>query len=221
MYRISKRILDILVSLSAIIILAPVFILIIIILRFSGEGEVFYLQERVGYKGSKFKIIKFATMLKNSLNMGSGSITLRNDFRVTRPGKILRITKLNELPQLVNLLIGEISIVGPRPVLESDYLLYSKRVQSKIYNVKPGITGIGSIFFRDEESLISAANDGDPHVFYKRVIAPFKGDLEMWYQDHKSFRLDFQIILITVWVIFFPKSTIHQTFFDDLPTKEF
>ena len=221
MYRISKRILDILVSLSAIIILAPVFILIIIILRFSAEGEVFYLQERIGYKNSKFMIIKFATMLKNSLKMGSGSITLKNDFRVTRPGKILRKTKLNETPQLINLLIGDISLVGPRPVLESDYLLYTKTIQSQIYKVKPGLTGIGSIVFRDEESLISAAKEEDPHVFYKRVIAPYKGELEMWYQKNKSFFLDLQLIFMTAWVIIFPRSTLYNRWFKNLPLRNF
>ena len=221
MYRISKRILDILVSLSAIIILAPVFILIIIILRFSAEGEVFYLQERIGYKNSKFMIIKFATMLKNSLKMGSGSITLKNDFRVTRPGKVLRKTKLNETPQLINLLIGDISLVGPRPVLESDYLLYSKSIQSKLDNVKPGLTGIGSIIFRDEESLISAAKNEDPHGFYERVISPYKGELEMWYQKNKSFFLDLQIIFMTAWVIIFPNSTLYNRWFKNLPLKKF
>jgi lipopolysaccharide/colanic/teichoic acid biosynthesis glycosyltransferase len=221
MYRVSKRILDILVSISAIIILAPAFILIIIMLRFSAEGEVFYLQERIGYKNSKFMIIKFATMLKNSLEMGSGSITLKNDFRVTGPGKILRKTKLNETPQLINLLIGDISLVGPRPVLESDYLLYTKSIQSTIYKVKPGLTGIGSIVFRDEESLISAAKQEDPHEFYKRVIAPYKGELEMWYQDHKSFLLDLKLIFMTAWVILFPKSYLYKKWFKNLPERCF
>ena len=221
MYRVSKRILDILVSILALIILAPAFILIIIMLRFSAEGEVFYLQERIGYKNSKFMMIKFATMLKNSLEMGSGSITLKNDFRVTRPGKILRKTKLNETPQLINLLIGDISLVGPRPVLESDYLLYTKSIQSTIYKVKPGLTGIGSIVFRDEESLISAAKQEDPHEFYKRVIAPYKGELEMWYQDHKSFLLDLKLIFMTAWVIVFPSSTLYHRWFKNLPSREF
>lgn len=220
MYRISKRILDILVSMLAILILSPVFILIIIILRFSAEGEVFYLQERIGYKNSKFMIIKFATMLKNSLEIGSGSITLKNDFRVTRPGKILRKTKLNETPQLINLFLGDISLVGPRPVLESDYLLYTKSIQSKIYKVKPGLTGIGSIVFRDEESLVSSA-DEDPHVFFKRVIAPYKGELEMWYQNNRSFFVDLKLIFLTAWVIIFPKSLLYKKWFKKLPERSF
>ena len=149
MYNFFKRLLDVSVSLIALIILLPIFILIILILRFSSEGEVFYFQERYGIKNSKFKIWKFATMLKNSMNIGSGSITLRNDPRVTKIGSFLRKTKLNELPQIINILKGDISIVGPRPVVTKTFNAYSKNIQSKIYNVKPGLTGIGSIIFRD------------------------------------------------------------------------
>ena len=82
---------------------------------------------------------------------------------------------------------GDISLVGPRPLVAKTFMAYSKKVQSKIYNVKPGLTGIGSIIFRDEESIISEVTDEDPHEFYKRVIAPYKGELEMWYQKNNSF----------------------------------
>ena len=103
MYIILKRILDIVLSGIAILLLLPVLILIILILKFTGEGEIFYLQERVGYKTKSFMIYKFATMVKNSPNMGSGDVTLRNDPRVTKVGKFLRESKLNELPQLFNI----------------------------------------------------------------------------------------------------------------------
>ena len=221
MYKIFKRLLDIVVSLITLIILLPVFLPIIIILRFSAEGEVFYFQERIGYKNSKFKIWKFATMLKNSMNIGSGSITLRNDFRVTKFGSFLRKTKINELPQIINILKGDISLVGPRPLVEKTFNAYNKVLQSKIYNVKPGLTGIGSIIFRDEESIISAIKDEDPHKFYKRVIAPYKGELEMWYQKHISFLLDLQLIFLTAWVILFPKSRLYEKWFKDLPVRNF
>ena len=102
MYSFFKRLLDILVSLITLIILLPVFIPIIIILRFSAEGEVFYFQERYGINNSRFQIWKFATMLKNSMNIGTGSITLQNDPRVTKIGSFLRKTKINELPQIIN-----------------------------------------------------------------------------------------------------------------------
>jgi len=221
MYHLLKRLLDIIVSLITLIILLPFFIPIIIILRFSGEGEVFYFQERYGLYNSKFKIWKFATMLKNSMNIGTGSITLENDPRVTKVGLFLRKTKINELPQIINILKGDISLVGPRPLLEKTFMAYNVDVQSKIYNVKPGLTGIGSIIFRDEESIISAVRDEDPHEFYKRVIAPFKGELEMWYQTNRSFFLDLQLIFMTAWVILVPNSKLYEKWFKNLPKRNF
>ena len=221
MYNVSKRLLDIIVSLVALTVLLPLFIPIIILLRITAEGEVFYFQERIGLKNSRFQIWKFATMLKNSMNMGTGSITLQNDFRVTPIGKFLRKTKINELPQIINILKGDISLVGPRPLVTKTFSAYTEEIQSKIYNVKPGLTGIGSIVFRDEESLISAVKDEDPHEFYKRVIAPYKGELEMWYQKNKSFFLDLQLIFMTAWVILFPESRLYEKWFRDLPKRNF
>jgi len=221
MYKFFKRSLDIVVSFVALIILLPIFIPIIIILRFTAEGEVFYFQERIGINNSKFQIWKFATMLKNSMNIGSGSITLQNDFRVTRIGAFLRKTKINELTQIINILKGEMSLVGPRPLVTKTFSAYNEDVQSNIYNVKPGITGIGSILFRDEESIISAVSNEDPFEFYKRVIAPYKGEVEMWYQENRSFYLDIQLILMTAWVILFPKTRLYEKWFQDLPKREF
>ena len=221
MYIFFKRLLDILVSFISLIIFLPVFIPIIIILRFTGEGEVFYFQERYGIHNTRFQIWKFATMLKNSMHMGTGSITLQNDPRVTKFGLFLRKTKINELPQIINILKGDISLVGPRPLVKNTFISYSKDVQSKIYNVKPGLTGIGSIIFRDEESIISAVRDEDPHEFYKRVIAPFKGELEMWYQTNRSFFLDLQLIFMTAWVILVPNSKLYEKWFKNLPKRNF
>ena len=221
MYSFLKRLLDIIVSFITLILLLPLFIPIVIALRLTAEGEVFYFQERIGLNNSRFQIWKFATMLKNSMNMGTGSITLQNDFRVTPIGKFLRKTKINELPQIINILKGDISLVGPRPLVTKTFSAYSSEVQERIYKVKPGLTGIGSIIFRDEESIISAVKDEDPHEFYKRVIAPYKGELEMWYQDHRSFFLDLQLIFMTAWVILFPKSRLYEKWFKDLPTRSF
>ncbi len=221
MYLLSKRILDIIVSILALIFLLPFFIPIIIILRFTGEREVFYLQERIGLKNSKFMIFKFATMLKNSIDMGTGSITLQNDFRVTTFGKFLRKTKINELPQIINILKGDISLVGPRPLVTKTFEAYSNEIQKKIYEVKPGLTGIGSIIFRDEEKIISRIIDEDPHIYYKRVIAPYKGELEMWYHSNRSFLLDLELIFITGWVILFSKSRLYEKWFKDLPVRNF
>jgi lipopolysaccharide/colanic/teichoic acid biosynthesis glycosyltransferase len=160
-------------------------------------------------------------MLKDSPNLASGSITLVGDWRVTKPGKFLRKTKINELPQIINILKGDISLVGPRPLVTKTFTAYNEDVQSKIYNVKPGLTGIGSIIFRDEESIISAVTHEDPHEFYKRVIAPYKGELEMWYQEHRSLYLDFQLIFMTAFVILVPTTKLYEKWFKDLPKRSF
>jgi lipopolysaccharide/colanic/teichoic acid biosynthesis glycosyltransferase len=216
------RIIDVLLSILALLVLLPLFIPIVAILLLTGEHKVFYSQIRVGYKNQNFKILKFATMLSNSANMGSGSLTLKNDPRVLPFGSFLRKTKINELPQILNILIGDLSIVGPRPQMQVDFKKYSDEVQRKIYNVRPGLTGIGSIIFRDEESLIShAAENENPHDFYKRVIAPYKGELEMWYQAKRSLILDFQLIFITAWAIVIPETRLYEKWFKDLPKRNF
>ncbi len=216
------RIFDILLALLALLILLPLFTPIIIILLLTGEHKVFYLQKRVGYNNKDFKIIKFATMLSNSASMGTGSLTLKNDPRVLPFGFFLRKTKINELPQILNIIIGDLSIVGPRPQMHVDFIKYSKEVQDSIYNVRPGLTGIGSIVFRDEESMISVASENeDPHVFYKRVIAPYKGELEIWYQMNRSIVLDFQLIFLTAWAIIFPETRLYEKWFKDLPDRSF
>tara|TARA_Y100001958_G_C21235213_1_gene561482 strand:+ start:1177 stop:1833 length:657 start_codon:yes stop_codon:yes gene_type:complete len=216
------RILDLLLALLALLALLPLFIPIIIILLFTGEHKVFYLQKRVGYKNKKFKIIKFATMLSNSSSMGTGSLTLKNDPRVLPFGFFLRKTKINELPQILNILFGDLSIVGPRPQMHVDFKKYSDEVKDIIYNVRPGLTGIGSIVFRDEESLITTASEKEnPHVFYKRVIAPYKGELELWYQKNRSLILDFKLIFLTAWVIIFPNTRLYEKWFKDLPKRTF
>jgi lipopolysaccharide/colanic/teichoic acid biosynthesis glycosyltransferase len=187
-------------------------------LLITGEHYVFYLQDRIGYKNEKFKIWKFATMLKASPSLGTGSLTTRNDPRILPMGKFLRITKINELPQLINVLIGNMSFVGARPQMEVDFLKFPEHVQKVIYNTKPGITGIGSIIFRDEEKWISNA-PGDKHEFYKNHIAPYKGELEIWYQKHISFYTDFMLIFLTAWVIVFSNSDLPHVVFKGLPAK--
>jgi len=218
LYKFLKRLTDILIAGLALVVLSPILVIAIIILALTGEKEVFYLQKRIGFKNKLFYIWKFATMLKNSPGIGTRHITLRNDARVTGFGKILRITKINELPQIINVLKGDMSIVGPRPLMESGFKLYSEEIQNKIYNVKPGITGIGSLVFRDEEKLISAS--ADPVAMYE-TISPYKGALEMWYQKNASMSVDFMIIFLTAWSIFFPKNKIQNKVFKDLPAKEF
>ncbi len=165
-----------------------------------------------------FNICKFATMLKNSPNMGTGEITLRNDARVTKFGKILRLTKVNELPQIINVFKGDMSIVGPRPLMEVSFKQYPEEVQQKIYDSKPGMTGIGSLIFRDEEKIVSAAPD--PRAMYK-IIYLYKGKLELWYQVHASLYTDFMIIFLTAWSILFPQNNLTNKVFKDLPKRPF
>ena len=215
-YRIFKRIFDVLLSLFAIILAFPILLIIATILKFSNEGEVFYLQERVGFKNKSFNIYKFVTMIKNSPNMGTGDVTLRNDPRVTKIGKFLRKSKLNELPQLFNILIGDISIVGPRPLMRVGFERYSNFYQKNVYNVKPGLTGVGSIVFRDEERILTNSKLS-PHEAYKEIILPHKGELELWYQKNYNLITDLKIIILTAWIVFFPQSKLHTKWLNNLP----
>lgn len=220
MYNLAKRFGDIIVSLFVLILFSPLFIIIILCLRLTGEGEIFYFQKRIGLNNRYFYIWKFATMLKASPSIGTGSITLRNDPRVLPIGKFLRKTKINELPQIINVLIGDMSIVGPRPLVDQTFNAYPESIRNIVYNCKPGITGIGSIAFRDEEKLISANSDR-PHEYYREVIAPYKGALEQWYQSNISFWTDLKIIFITAWVIIFPASNLLHKSFPTLPLRSF
>ena len=203
MYYLIKRVFDILSSGISILILSPLIIPVIIGLKLTGEGYIFYKQERFGYKNKPFLIWKFATMLKDSASMPGGIMTTKNDPRITPMGGFLRKSKINELPQLFNIFFGSMSVVGPRPVMRVSFESYPNKVQKVIYNVRPGLTGIGSIIFRDEEELITNVknNGGDTWSFYKDKIYPFKGELEIWYQNNISFFLDLKIIFITAWVI--------------------
>ena len=137
-----QRILDFTLSLSALLLLLPLLLPVIIILRFTGEGEVFYIQKRVGMGGRNFGLLKFATMLKDSPNMGAGEITVSGDPRVLPFGKILRKSKLNEIPQILNILAGHMSIVGPRPMVPKTFSMYSKRAKLELNKVRPGLTGM-------------------------------------------------------------------------------
>ncbi len=223
MYKAFKRLCDIILSGVALLILAPLLIPIMIGLKLTGEGYIWYKQERVGYKNKPFLIWKFATMLKDSPNMAGGIMTTKKDPRITPMGGFLRKSKINELPQLINIFKGDMSIVGPRPVMRISFEAYPEEVQKVIYNVKPGLTGIGSIIFRDEEDLITQVkNKGeDTWAFYKNHIYPFKGEVEKWYQQNESLLVDIKIIFVTAWVILNPTSEIVYSWFKDLPKRSF
>jgi len=209
------RIFDILFSGIALLFLFPLFTVSAILLRLTGEGEVFFLQERIGKGGKKFKLFKFATMLKDSPNIGTGTVTMKGDPRVLPVGAFLRKTKINELPQLLNIFIGDMSIIGPRPLTTETFRAYSEQTQSLIKQVRPGLSGIGSIIFRSEEEIM---HDETASVnFYLNVIAPYKGTLEEWFVSNKSLYIYFMAIIITFWAVFFPSTNIVWRIFRDLP----
>ena len=211
-----QRFFDIIFSGLALIIFSFFLIPLAIILRFTGEGEVFYIQPRVGKDGKKFGVFKFATMLKDSENMGTGTVTVKNDPRVLPVGKFLRKTKINELPQLINIFLGDMSVIGPRPQTERCFLAFPQKSQDAIIKVKPGLSGIGSVVFRDEENLLDNSNI-DRVKYYDDVIAPYKGELAEWYVEHQSLYIYFILIGLTVWIILFPDSKIYNKILRDLP----
>lgn len=220
-YPIIKRSFDFIVSFIGLLCLAPLFLVIMVILKLTGEGEIFYLQERMGLNNKPFYIYKFATMLKDSPNMGNKSLTVRNDPRITNVGKLLRITKINELPQIINVLKGDMALVGPRPLLTKSFQNYTPEVQSLIYKNRPGITGLGSLVFRDEERLVTAYKElgNDPVEYYRTYIYPYKGALELWYYNNCSLVVDLKILLLTFWSILNSNSELVYNSFVKLPSK--
>ena len=203
-------------SLVALIILSPLLIPLAILLKLTGEHYIFYSHKRVGKDGKPFNLIKFSTMLVNSPNLGTGDVTVNKDPRVLPVGHFLRATKINELPQLINILRGDMSFVGPRPLTPKVFNYYSEDAKNLIVKMKPGLTGVGSIIFRDEESVIGASKLSWEECV-KQEIMPRKAAAEEWYSKHQSFVTDAQLIFITVWVVLFPESNIMNNTFEDLP----
>jgi len=210
-----ERFFDILFSGLALLVLSPLLAPIVIILKCSGEGEVFFLQERIGKDGKLFKLFKFATMLKDSPNLGTGTVTMRGDPRVLPVGKFLRKTKINELPQLLNIFFGDMSVIGPRPLTAQTFGSYSDSTQSVIKQVRPGLSGVGSIIFRGEEDIMYGATASVD--FYDNVIAPYKGALEEWFVSNKGIYIYFMAIFTTVWAVLFPKTKVAWAVFKGLP----
>ena len=210
-----ERIFDIVLSALALLACFPLLLPLIVILKSTGEGEIFFIQERIGKKGKVFGLFKFATMLKDSPNIGTGTVTMKNDPRVLPIGKFLRKTKINELPQLLNILFGQMSIVGPRPLTMQTFKAYSANTQNAIKQVRPGLSGVGSIIFRGEEEIMYGAKASVD--FYDNVIAPYKGALEEWYVTNRSLYIYFVLIIVTVWVVIFPKTKLQWNVLKGLP----
>ena len=176
---------------------------------------MFFLQERIGKEGAVFKLFKFATMLKDSPNLGTGTVTMRDDPRVLPVGKFLRKTKINELPQVLNIFFGDMSVIGPRPLTAQTFGSYSDSTQAVIKQVRPGLSGVGSIIFRGEEDIMHGATASVD--FYDNVIAPYKGELEEWFVSNKDLYIYFMAIFTTVWAVLFPKTKVAWTVFKGLP----
>ena len=215
-----KRLFDFLVALVMLLILAPILLPIAIALRFSGENKVFYRQERIGLDNKVFYITKFATMLEDSPNMEGRSYTLKDDPRILPMGGFLRKSKINELPQILDILMGKMSFVGPRPQMIKVHGWYPEEYSEVLMGLRPGVTGIGSIIFRDEETILLHADDYD--YCYKNEIIPAKVELEAWYKENRTFMGDIALMFITAWVVIKPESNILNKTFPNIPeiTKE-
>lgn len=198
MYLIAKRIFDFCASLVGLIILSPILLIIALIVILGSKGGAFYYQERVGKDLKPFRLIKFRSMRINS--DVQGQITIGKDPRITRIGTFIRRYKLDELPQLINILIGQMSIVGPRPEVPKYVKMYSEE-QLKVLSVKPGLTDYASIQYVDEQTVLGAAVN--PDETYVKEIMPAKLALNLKYIQDRSFILDLKLIGQTIGRIFF------------------
>ena len=193
-----KRVFDVLASSLGLIVLFPLFLLLAVLIKLEDGGPVFFRQERVGHRGRIFRIWKFRTMVVNAEKLG-GYLTIGRDPRITRVGYWLRKTKFDELPQLINVLLGEMSLVGPRPEVPK-YVSFYTDEQRRVLELRPGITDPASIQFRDENELL--ANAADPERYYLEVVMPEKIRLNLEYAKQASFWTDFRIILKTLTRLF-------------------
>lgn len=210
-----QRFFDIVFSGIALIVFSPLLLLFAIILRFSGEGEVFFLQDRNGRDGKVFKLYKFATMLKDSPNLGTGTVTLADDPRILPLGGILRDYKINELPQLINIFKGDMSVIGPRPQTMRCFNTFSEEVQQDILKVRPGLSGLGVLIIYNEERMMKSYEDAES--FYDDVIMAYKGSLEQWYVSNISVMLYFVLIAATVWALVAKSSAFLFKLYPSLP----
>lgn len=196
---------DILVSVIALLALAPLLVVAVIILRVTGEGEVIFRQKRIGKNEATFDLIKFATMRKDSPSTGTGEITLFNDERVLPIGKFLRKSKINELPQLINVLMGDMSLIGYRPQTQKYWDCFTQSQQETLARYRPGLSGMSSILLRDEETYL--ANFSDPIAADETLLMPFKGRVESWCAENMSYQIYVKLLMLTFIKVLFPKST--------------
>jgi lipopolysaccharide/colanic/teichoic acid biosynthesis glycosyltransferase len=190
----AKRCFDLLLTLPSLVLLAPVFALLAIWIKLDSSGPVFFRQERVGRQGKTFRIFKFRTMCLNAEALGR-QITVGEDPRITRLGSCLRKSKLDELPQLLNVIRGEMSLVGPRPEVPRYVALYPPEVRVRVLSVPPGITDFASIEYRDENAILGRA--ADPDRAYLEEVMPAKLAFCLRYVAERSLWTDFILIVRT------------------------
>lgn len=190
-----KRAFDILCSLLGLVVLSPVLLVVSVLVAVTSPGGVFFRQERIGKDGRPFRIFKFRSMRKDNAGL---KITTGNDSRITPVGRFLRKSKIDELPQLINVLAGDMSFVGPRPEV-ADYVNLYTPYQRQVLLVRPGITGLASIRFRNENDLLTASDD--PNRTYVEQIMPRKIDLDLEYIPHASVFYDIKLIFQTFAVV--------------------
>ena len=193
----TKRLFDIIFSLLGILLLFPVFIFVSILIKIDSPGPVFFLQERVGLNGKLFKIIKFRSMKKDHKN--SLTVTLKNDKRITRIGKKLRKYKIDEIPELFNVLVGDMSFVGPRPDVPG-YADLLKGNDRNILKLRPGITSLASIKYSKEEQLL--LKQKDPIAYNNDVVFPDKVKMNLNYYENNNIWIDIKIIFATLFALF-------------------
>lgn len=194
----TKRFMDLGMAVLGLALALPVAAVVAVAIKISDAGPVFFRQERVGRWGRPFRIWKFRTMRANADKMGP-SVTCTGDLRVTPIGRFLRKWKLDELPQLLNVLAGDMSFVGPRPEVPRYVALYTP-AQREVLSLRPGITDLATIEFRHEEDLLAKASD--PEHFYRTVCIPKKVELNLRYAKHASVSADIRIIIRTIGAIF-------------------
>jgi lipopolysaccharide/colanic/teichoic acid biosynthesis glycosyltransferase len=192
-----KRVVDFVLSAFGLVALSPLFLIIAVIVRLTSLGPAFFRQLRVGLKGRNFILLKFRTMTVLQ-DAEKGSFDAGSSVRVTRIGRVLRKTKLDELPQLWNVLKGDMALVGPRPEVRKWVNVYADH-WDRILTVRPGITDPGAIEFKNEEDILAAQSD--PETYYRNVILPHKLDLYEEYVQTRSFWGDLRILLRTVWTV--------------------
>jgi lipopolysaccharide/colanic/teichoic acid biosynthesis glycosyltransferase len=193
--RVTKRLLDVALSAAGLLLLWPVLVAIAVWVRLDSPGLALYRQERVGRGGASFRIHKFRTM-RNDPGSAERAITVGADPRVTPAGGFLRRSKLDELPQLIDVLLGDMSLVGPRPEVPKYVATYPDDIRAKVLSVRPGITDLASLQFRNESELLARA--ADPEREYREVVLPAKLRLAVDYVDHATLAGDLRLLGLTL-----------------------